>query len=53
MEALSLALHPFVACCSKGECGRHTEADIVDLIEPNITKNYLKATRKEDSDVGW
>ena len=21
----------FVACCPKGECGRHTEADLVDL----------------------
>ena len=20
-----------VACCPKGECGRHTEADLVDL----------------------
>ena len=42
----------FVACCPKGKCRRHTETDLVDLIEPNITKGYLMATRKKDSDEG-
>ena len=33
-----------VKCCDKGECGRHTEADLEDLETPNIDKSYLKAT---------
>ena len=34
------------ACCPKSKCGSHTEADLVNLVEQNISKGYLQATRK-------
>ena len=36
-----------VTCCPKGACGRHTEADLVDLVDQRITKDYLKASREK------
>ena len=42
-----------VKCCDKGECGRHTGADLEDLEMPNIDKSYLKATRKKKNEMGW
>ena len=36
-----------VTCCPKGGCGKHTEADLVDLVEQNISKDYLRASRKK------
>ena len=41
-----------VKCCDKGECGRHTEADLEDLETHNIDKSYLKATRKKKKEMG-
>ena len=35
------------ACCPKSKCGSHTEADLVNLVEQNISKGYLQATRKK------
>ena len=40
-----------VTCCPKGGCGKHTEADLVDLVDQRITKDYLKATREEKTDL--
>ena len=40
-------------CCDKGECGRHTEADLEDLETHNIDKSYLKVTRKKKKEMGW
>ena len=36
-----------VTCCPKGGCGKHTEVDLVDLVEQNISKGYLRASRKK------
>ena len=36
-----------MTCCPKGGCGKHTEADLVDLVEQNISKGYLRASRKK------
>ena len=41
-----------MACCPKGKCRRHTDADIVDLVETYITKGYLKVMRKKNHDEG-
>ena len=42
-----------VKCCDKGECRRHTEADLEGLEMHDIDKSYLKATRKTKKEVGW
>ena len=39
--------------CDKGDCGRHTEADLKDLEDQNIDNSYLKATRKKKKERGW
>ena len=33
--------------CDKGDCGRHTERDLVDFEIHLIDTSYLKATRKK------
>ena len=42
-----------VTCCPKGECGKHTEGDLTDLVEQNISEDYLRASRREKNDLGW
>ena len=42
-----------VKCCDKGECGKHTEADLEDLETHMIDKSYLKVTREGKQEVGW
>ena len=39
--------------CDKGECGRHTQADLENLKMHNIDKSYLKANRKKKKEMGW
>ena len=36
-----------VTCCPKGECGKHTEGDLMDLVEQNISEDYLRALRRK------
>ena len=35
-----------VTCCPNGGYGKHTEADLVDLVHQRITKDYVKAARE-------
>ena len=37
-----------VVNCDKGDCGRHTERDLVDFIIRIIDTSYLKATREKN-----
>ena len=39
--------------CDKGDCGRHTERDLVDFKIHIIDISYLKATRKKKQERGW
>ena len=42
-----------VTCCPKGECGKHTEGDLIDLVDQNISEGYLRASRRKNDDSGW
>lgn len=39
--------------CDKGDCGRHTEADLTLLEDQIIDNTYLKATREKKKERGW
>ena len=36
-----------VTCCPKGEYGKHTEGDLMDLVEQNISEDYLRVSRRK------
>ena len=42
-----------VTCCPKGECGKHTEGDLIDLVDQNISEDCLRALRRKKDDSGW
>ena len=42
-----------VVNCDKGDCGKHTERDLVDFIIHIIDTSYLKATREKKQERGW
>ena len=42
-----------VTCCPKGECGKHTEGDLIDLVDQNISEDCLRASRRKKDDSGW
>jgi hypothetical protein len=42
-----------VLCCHKGDCGRHTVADLGELIEATVDDGYLRNVRKEKGEKDW
>lgn len=42
-----------VTLCPKGVCGKHTEGDLMDLVEQNISEDYLRVSRMRKKDLGW
>ena len=42
-----------VMCCKEDECGKHTEADLKNLVEQEVPKDYLKEMRKRKDETGW
>ena len=42
-----------VTSCKEGEYGKHTEADLKNLVEQEGPTDYLKETRKRKDETGW
>ena len=42
-----------VLCCDKGDCRRHTVADLGDLIEVSVDNGYLRNVRNERGEKDW
>ena len=42
-----------IVCCEKGKCGKHTEADLDDLMDQDVPNNCLKKTRQNNKEKEW